>query len=64
MKKQVNYPAMFKNLKSFCLDTRKDINKIYFGGFSSREQSNFDGQLEIIETVLKMIDRRKNHKSD
>ena len=61
MKRDVEYyKTMVENIKHFCRDTKKEINSIYYGGYSSREQCNFDGQLEVIETIMKMTDRRKN----
>ena len=54
------YKAIVENLKHFCRETKKEIDSIYYGGFSSREQCNFDGQLEIIETVMELTDRRRN----
>ena len=60
MKRDVEYyKAMVENLKHFCRETKKDINSIYYGGYSSREQCNFDGQLYIMKEVMKMTDRRK-----
>ena len=53
------YKAIVENLKHFCRETKKEIDSIYYGGFSSREQCNFDGQLEIIKTVMAMTDRRR-----
>ncbi len=53
------YKAIVENLKHFCRETKKEINDIYYGGYSSREQCNFDGQLEIIETVMELTDRRR-----
>ena len=53
------YKAIVENLKHFCRETKKEIDSIYYGGFSSREQCNFDGQLEIIETVMELTDRRR-----
>ena len=61
MKRDVEYyKTMVENIKNFCRDTKREINSVYYGGFSSREQCNFDGQLEVIETIMKMTDRRKN----
>ena len=53
------YEKMINRLKKMCRERTKEINSIYYGGFSSREQCNFDGQLEIIETIMKMTDRRR-----
>ena len=39
----------------------RKINSIYYGGFSSREQCNFDGQLEIMKEVMQITDRRKKN---
>jgi hypothetical protein len=47
------------NIKKMCRERTREINQIYYGGFSSREQSNFDGQLEIMKEVMKMTDRRR-----
>tara|TARA_R100001129_G_scaffold1452_2_gene1312 strand:- start:2744 stop:3031 length:288 start_codon:yes stop_codon:yes gene_type:complete len=47
------------NLKKMCRERTKEINRIYYGGHSSREQCNFDGQLEIMKEITKMTDRRK-----
>jgi len=55
------YKAMVENLRQFCHETKKEINSIYYGGFSSREQCNFDGQLETIKTIMNMTDRRKSY---
>ena len=46
-------------LKKMCHERTKIINRMYHGGFSSREQCNFDGQLYIMKEVMKMTDRRK-----
>ena len=46
-------------LKKMCRERTKIINRMYHGGFSSREQCNFDGQLYIMKEVMKMTDRRK-----
>ena len=43
------YKDIVNSLKSFCRDKEKDIKSIYYGGFSSREQCNFDGQLDMIK---------------
>ena len=60
MKRDVEYyKAMVENLKHFCRETKKEIDSIYYGGFSSREQCNFDGQLEIIKEIMEMTDRRR-----
>ena len=56
------YKAIVENLKHFCRETKKEIDSIYYGGYSSREQCNFDGQLEIIESIMKMTDRRRRYK--
>ena len=49
-------------LKKMCRERTREINRIYYGGFSSREQCNFDGQLEIMKEVMQITDRRrKNH---
>ena len=60
MKKDVEYyKAMVENLKNFCRETKREIDSIYYGGYSSREQCNFDGQLEIMKEIMQMTDRRK-----
>ena len=60
MKRDVEYyKAMVENLKNFCRETKREIDSIYYGGFSSREQCNFDGQLEIMKEIMQMTDRRK-----
>ena len=46
-------------LKKMCRERTKMINRMYHGGFSSREQSNFDGQLYIMKEIMKITDRRK-----
>ena len=46
-------------LKKMCRERTREINRIYYGGFSSREQCNFDGQLEIIKEIMSITDRRK-----
>jgi hypothetical protein len=50
---------IINNIKKMCREKTKEINRIYHGGFSSREQSNFDGQLEIMREIMKMTDRRR-----
>ena len=61
----VLYAKMDKNklvinkIKSMCREKTREINRIYHGGFSSREQCNFDGQLEIMKEIMKLTDRRK-----
>ena len=60
MKRDVEYyKAMVENLKHFCRETKKEIDSIYYGGYSSREQCNFDGQLEIMKEIMEMTDRRR-----
>ena len=60
MKRDVEYyKAMVENLKHFCRETKKDIDSMYYGGYSSREQCNFDGQLEIMKEIMEMTDRRR-----
>ena len=60
------YAKMDKNkeiidrLKKMCRERTREINCMYHGGFSSREQCNFDGQLEIMKEIMQMTDRRKN----
>lgn len=46
-------------LKKMCREKTKEINSIYHGGFSSREQSAFDGQLEIMKEIMQITDRRR-----
>jgi len=58
------YKAMIENLKHFCRETKKEIDSIYYGGYSSREQCNFDGQLEVIKTVMELTDRRRKLKNE
>lgn len=41
-------------IKKMCREKTRYINKIYYAGFSSREQSNFDGQLQIIKKIMQM----------
>ena len=53
------YKDIVNSLKSFCRDKEKDIKSIYYGGFSSREQCNFDGQLDMIKEVMSRTDRRR-----
>ena len=59
------YAKMDKNkeiidrLKKMCRERTREIHRIYHGGFSSREQCNFDGQLEIMKEIMQMTDRRK-----
>jgi len=50
---------IINRLKKMCRERTKIINRMYHGGFSSREQCNFDGQLYIMKEVMKMTDRRK-----
>ena len=60
MKRDVEYyKAMVENLKHFCRETKKEIDSIYYGGYSSREQCNFDGQLKIMKEIMQMTDRRR-----
>ena len=46
-------------IKKMCRERTREINRIYHGGFSSREQSKFNGQLEIMKEIMQMTDRRK-----
>ena len=46
-------------IKKMCRERTREINRIYHGGFSSREQSNFDGQLEIMKEIMQLTDRRR-----
>ena len=50
-------------LKKMCRERTREINRIYYGGFSSREQSNFDGQLEIMKEVMQITDRMRKIKN-
>ena len=43
-------------LKKMCRERTREINRIYYGGFSSREQCNFDGQLEIMKEIMQKSD--------
>ena len=64
MKRDIEYyKAIVENLKYFCREAKKEIDSIYYGGYSSREQCNFDGQLEVIESIMKMTDRRRRYKN-
>tara|TARA_A100000172_G_scaffold71730_1_gene52485 strand:- start:311 stop:499 length:189 start_codon:yes stop_codon:yes gene_type:complete len=53
------YESLIDKIKSMCREKTREINRIYHGGFSSREQCNFDGQLEIMKEIMKLTDRRK-----
>jgi|TARA_R100000479_G_scaffold158274_1_gene95171 hypothetical protein len=55
------YERMIGRLKKMCRERTREINRIYYGGFSSREQCNFDGQLEIMKEVMQITDRRKKN---
>ncbi len=55
------YEKMINRLKKMCRERTREINSIYYGGFSSREQCNFDGQLEIMKEVMQMTDRRRKN---
>ena len=46
-------------IKKMCRENTRYINRIYYGGFSSREQCNFNGQLEIMKEIMQMTDRRR-----
>ena len=60
MKRDVEYyKDMVENLKQFCRERKKGIDSIYYSGYSSREQCNFDGQLEIMKEIMQMTDRRR-----
>ena len=50
---------IINRLKKMCREKTREIHRIYHGGFSSREQCNFDGQLEIMKEIMKMTDRRR-----
>ena len=52
---------IINRLKKMCRERTKIINRMYHGGFSSREQCNFDGQLYIMKEVMKMTDRRRKN---
>ena len=43
---------IINRLKKMCRERTKIINRMYHGGFSSREQCNFDGQLYIMKEVM------------
>ena len=43
---------IINRLKKMCRERTKEINRMYHGGFSSREQCNFDGQLEIMKEIM------------
>ena len=51
--------VIIDKLKKMCRERTREIHRIYHGGFSSREQCNFDGQLEIMKEIMQMTDRRK-----
>ena len=53
------YEKLIDKIKSMCREKTREINRIYHGGFSSREQCNFDGQLEIMKEIMKITDRRR-----
>ena len=48
-----------ERIKKMCRERTREINRDYFGGYSSREQCNFDGQLEIMKEIMKITDRRR-----
>jgi len=50
---------IINRLKKMCRERTRIINRIYHGGFSSREQSNLDGQLYIMKEIMQMTDRRR-----
>ena len=50
---------IINRLKKMCRERTKEINRMYHGGFSSREQCNSDGQIEIMKEIMQMTDRRK-----
>ena len=50
---------IINRLKNMCRERTRIINRIYHGGFSSREQSNLDGQLYIMKEIMQMTDRRR-----
>ena len=50
---------IINKIKKMCRESTREINRIYHGGFSSREQCNFDGQLKIMKEIMKLTDRRR-----
>ena len=50
---------IINRIKKMCRERTREINRIYHSGFSSREQCNFDGQLEIMKEIMKLTDRRR-----
>ena len=50
---------IINKIKKMCRERTREINRIYHGGFSSRAQCNFDGQLKIMKEIMKLIDRRR-----
>ena len=50
---------IINRIKKMCRERTREINRIYHGGFSSREQCNFDGQLKIMKEIMKLTDRRR-----
>ena len=50
---------IINKIKKMCRERTREINRIYHGGFSSREQCNFDGQLKIMKETMKLTDRRR-----
>ena len=50
---------IINKIKKMCRERTREINQIYHGGFSSREQCNFDGQLKIMKEIMKLTDRRR-----
>ena len=50
---------IINRLKNMCRERTRIINRIYHGGFSSRELSNLDGQLYIMKEIMQMTDRRR-----
>ena len=53
------YNEIINKIKKMCRERTREINRIYHGGFSSREQCNFDGQLKIMKEIMKLTDRRR-----
>ena len=48
---------IINKIKKMCRERTREINRIYHGGFSSREQCNFDGQFKIMKEIMKLTDR-------
>ena len=50
---------IINKIKKMCRERTREIKRIYHGGFSSREQCNFHGQLKIMKEIMKLTDRRR-----